>query len=343
MSEGQERLVEVKAARTGAARVLDLLGRVWFLDVAIIVIGFYFLGQAISLHRVTDFMIFCIFVMSFDLLYGYMGRLSFGHMLFLGTGAYVTTLFIVHVNNNPLLAIVVAIAAGAVLAAATGPILIHTGGATFALIALALNQVGFFLAQSGFQQYTHGDNGISCDPARLGFLNFSSRPVMFGFVLFCLVAVFLLLKLLTRSSYGILIRSIKEDEIRVKFLGYNTTYYKWLTYVISGMVAALPGALNALNYQFISPSIIDTHRNVEVIFAALIGGAGNLYGALVGGVVFMLISNVLPTMTDRWELVLGIVLLGLVFYFRRGVTGFIVDLIGRRSRPKSLRPGVERQ
>lgn len=166
---------------------------------------------------------------------------------------------------------------------------------------------------------------------------------MFGFVLFCLVVVFFLLKMLTRSSYGILIRSIKEDEARVKFLGYNTTYYKWLTYVISGTVACLPGALNALNYQFVSPSIIDTHRNVEVIFAALIGGAGNLYGALVGGVVFMLISNLLPTVTDRWELVLGIVLLGLVFYFRRGITGFIGDLLAWGSRLGSLRPGVERQ
>ncbi|MGQ9675998.1 MAG: branched-chain amino acid ABC transporter permease [Chloroflexota bacterium] len=343
MSEGQEKLVEVKAAPNGSARVLGLLGRLKTLDVVIIVVGFYFLGQAISLHRVTDFMIFCIFVMSFDLLYGYMGRLSFGHMLFMGTGAYVTALFIRHVSDNPLLAIAVALAAGAVIAAVTGPILIHTSGATFALIALALNQVGFFLAQSGFQEYTHGDNGISCDPATLGFLNFSSRPVMFGFVLFCLVVVFFLLKMLTRSSYGILIRSIKEDEARVKFLGYNTTYYKWLTYVISGTVACLPGALNALNYQFVSPSIIDTHRNVEVIFAALIGGAGNLYGALVGGVVFMLISNLLPTVTDRWELVLGIVLLGLVFYFRRGITGFIGDLLAWGSRLGSLRPGVERQ
>lgn len=343
MSEGQEKLVEVKAAPNGSARVLGLLGRLKTLDVVIIVVGFYLLGQAISLHRVTDFMIFCIFVMSFDLLYGYMGRLSFGHMLYMGTGAYATALFIRHINDNPLLAIAVAIVAGAVIAAIAGPILIHTGGATFALIALALNQVGFFLALSGFQQYTHGDNGISCDPAVLGFLDFSSRPVMFGFVLFCLVAVFFLLKMLTRSSYGIIIRSIKEDETRVKFLGYNTTYYKWLTYVISAMVACLPGALNALNYQFISPSIIDAHRNVEVIFAALIGGAGNLYGALIGGVVFMLISNLLPTVTDRWELVLGIVLLGLVFYFRRGITGFIGDLFAQGSRLGSLRPGVERQ
>lgn len=343
MSEGQEKLVEVKTAPTASARVLDLWGRVRILDVVIIVAGFYFLGQAISLHRVTDFMIFCIFVMSFDLLYGYMGRLSFGHVLFLGTGAYISALFIIHVNNNPFLAIAAAIVAGAVLAAITGPILIHTSGAPFALIALALNQVGYFLAQSGLQQFTGGDNGVSCNPAVLGFLNFQSKPVMFGFVLFCLVAVFFLLRMLTRSPYGILVRSIKEDESRVKFLGYNTTYYKWLTYVISGMVAALPGALSTLNYQFISPSIIDPHRNVEVIFAALIGGAGNLYGALVGGVVFMLISNVLPTATDRWELVLGIVLLGLVFYFRRGITGFIVDLLARGTWLQSRRPGVERQ
>jgi branched-chain amino acid transport system permease protein len=159
----------------------------------------------------------------------------------------------------------------------------------------------------------------------LGFLNFSNPTFKFWFVLLCLLLVFYILKRLTSSPYGILIRSIKEDETRVRFLGYNTFFYKWLNFVLAGGVGGLAGTLTALNYNFVNPNSMDVMGNVGVVFASLIGGAGNLYGALVGGVAYMLISNYLPIYIHRWEMFLGISLLVIVFKFRKGVWGNIQE------------------
>ena len=293
------------------------------LEVGIIAAGFLVLAPILKVQRTTDFMIFCIFVMSFDLLYGYMGRLSFGHMLFLGAGAYGGGLCIRYMTKDPVIAIVVGIVTAGLLAMLLGLIIVRTTGACFALINLAFNQVGFFLVLSVLRNITRGEDGLGVVPAKLGFLNLGSRPVMFGFVLFFLLLAFYLLRRVTTSPYGILIRSIKEDETRAKFLGYNTFLYKWLTYVLAGCVAGLAGTLSALNYGYVNPNSMDPHRNVDVIFADLIGGAGSLYGSVIGGVIYMVITNFLAIYIPRWEMVLGIALLILVFRFRQGIWGYV--------------------
>jgi branched-chain amino acid transport system permease protein len=296
------------------------------IDFLVITAGFLIITPILSVHRVTDFMIFCIFAMSFDLLYGYMGRLSFGQMLFLGTGAYCSGLFIKYISGNPLLAILTGIAVAGLLGMLLGLIIVRTTGACFALINLAFNHIGFFLVLSPLRNITRGEDGFGVTASKLGFLNFSSRPIMFGFTLFCLLLVFYILRQLTSSPYGILIRSIKEDETRVRFLGYNTFLYKWLTFALAGSLAGLAGALTALNYNYVNPNAMDVHSNVGVVFACLIGGAGHLYGAIVGGVIYMVISNFLPIYIYRWEMFLGFSLLIIVFRFRMGVWGSIQRL-----------------
>ena len=296
------------------------------IDFLVIAAGFLLITPILSAHRVTDFMIFCIFVMSFDLLYGYMGRLSFGHMLFLGTGAYCSGLFIRYISGNPLLAILMGIFMAGLLAMLIGLVIVRTTGACFSLINLAFNQIGFFLVLSPLRGITRGEDGFGVRASSFGFFNFANTTFKFWFVLLCLLLIFYFLKRLTTSPYGILIRAIKEDETRVRFLGYNTFFYKWLTFVLAGGVGGLAGTLSALNYNFVTPNVMDVHSNVGVVFASLIGGAGNLYGALVGGVVYMLISNFLPIYIHRWEMFLGFSLLIIVFKFRKGVWGNIQDI-----------------
>ena len=302
------------------------------LELAIIAAGFLMLAPILKVQRITDFMIFCIFVLSFDLLYGFMGRLSFGHMLFLGAGAYGGGLCIRYLTKNPFLAILSGVILAGLLAILIGLIIVRTTGACFALINLAFNQVGFFLVLSVLRDITKGEDGLGVVPAALGWLNLGSRPIMFGFVLFFLLLAFYILRRVTTSPYGYLIRSIKEDETRVKFLGYNTFFYKWLTYVLAGSLAGLAGTLSALNYGYVNPNFMDTHRNVDVIFAALIGGAGNLYGSIIGGVVYMVISNYLAIYIPRWEIVLGMALLILVFRFRQGIWGYVRKKTGKAFR-----------
>lgn len=299
-------------------------------DCLLIVAGFLLLLPFLKIQRTTDFIIFCVFVLSYDLLYGYMGRLSFGPMMFLGAGAYAATLFAEHLSPNPFLALFFAVGASAAVGALIGPIIVRTTGAAFALINLAFNQIGYFLVLIAFSKYTGGEDGMSAHFSKVGFFDVQDRTAIFVFSLLCLVLAFYLLKRLTSSPFGILLKTIKENETRAKFLGYDTFLYKWGAYVISGGLAGFAGALKILNYGYVTPSFIDPHRNVEVVFAVLIGGAGNLYGAIIGGVAYMVVSNYLATYIARWEMFLGIGLLLLVFRFRTGVWGAVTGLLASR-------------
>ena len=312
-------------------------------EILMIGAGFVVLMPLISIHRVTDFMIFCIFALSFDHLYGYMGRLSFGHLLYLGTGAYVFGLLLKYFQSNAFLAILLGVLAAGLLGMLLGLIMVRTTGACFSLMALAFNQIGFFMVLSPLKGITDGENGFGAHAQSIGFLNFNSKITLFILTLLFLLLVFYFLKRLTTSPYGILVRSIKEDENRVRFLGYNTYFYKWLTFVIASLIAGLAGTLTALNYRFVNPNVMDVHQNVGVVFACLIGGAGNLYGAIIGGVAYMLISNFLAIYIQRWEMFLGIALLIIVFRFRKGIWGSIQNIGEYFQRTKEVRPVEEKR
>jgi branched-chain amino acid transport system permease protein len=299
-------------------------------DVIVIAASFLAVTPIFGINRTTDFMIFCIFVLGFNLLYGYMGRLSFGHMLYLGLGAYTVTLFSEHVSKNPFFALLAGVIGGALIGVAIGPIIVRTTGACFALINLAFNQVGHFLALVAFSKWTGGEDGMSAYFTKMGFIDFGKKPVIFGFCMLSLLFTYFILKKLLSSPYGLLVKAIKENEVRVRFLGYNTFRYKWITFIISTTISAFAGALSILNYGYVTPSFIDPSRAVEVIFATLIGGAGSLYGALIGGVAYMAISNYLASYIPRWEMLLGFALLIIVFRFRRGMWGYLNDKFGKR-------------
>lgn len=301
-------------------------------DLIIVTAVFLAFVPLLTMQRTTDFMIFCVFVLAYDLLYGYMGRLSFGHMLYLGVGAYAAALSAEHFSGNPFLALLVAVLAGGAVGLLLGLIIVRTTGACFALINLAFNQVGYFLVVIALAKWTGGEDGMSAFYDPVWIFDFGNRKVMFGFTLLCLVLVVYLVRRLTSSPFGILLRTIKENETRAKFLGYNTFLYKLLAFVLSTSLAAFAGALTMLNYTYATPSFIDPTRSVEVIFACLIGGAGNVYGALVGGVGYMILSNYLPNYIQRWEMFLGIALLVLVFKFQSGLWGYFRTLITARKR-----------
>jgi branched-chain amino acid transport system permease protein len=284
---------------------------------------FLIYGYATSLAKITDFMIFCIFVIAFDLLYGHMGQLSFGHMLYLGAGAYGCGMFAYHINPNPFLALLAGILLGAFVAALLGPLVVKTSHAAFALLNLALNEVGAYLVLSPWHKWTGGEDGLSLFFNSYGFINFSNSTFRFYFCLGSLLLVVYLCLLLTRSPYGNLLKAIKENEVRVRFLGYNTYIYKYITFIISGTLAAFAGALMSINLSYTNTSLIAPTRNVEVIFSALMGGAGSVIGAVLGGAAYMTISNYLAVYLIRWEMFLGLALLIFVFWFRKGIWGYL--------------------
>lgn len=296
-------------------------------DVIILAVLFIIMIPILRIFRVTQFMIFCIFVLSLDLLYGYMGHLSFGHVLYLGTGVYASTLFSVFVNTNPILCMLAGILTGFLVATVLGAFLVELKDAAFALTNMAFNYMGYFLVRSTFQKYTFGDDGLSSKVRKLGFIDFSNEKFAYIFVLVSFLLIYILLRKLTNSSYGVMIKSIKENETRVRFLGYNTYKYKWYTFIIAGTIAAFAGTLNTMYLQYVSPTLIHPLTNIEPIFAILIGGAGNLFGAITGGMVFMILRDWLSTVVVQWEWMLGVLLLLVVFWFRTGLVGFVKNLI----------------
>ncbi|HOP86903.1 MAG TPA: branched-chain amino acid ABC transporter permease [Syntrophorhabdaceae bacterium] len=294
------------------------------------VIGFIVFAYSASINKVTDFIIFCIYVLGFDVLYGHMGRISFGHTLYLGAGAYGTAMFAKYVIPDPFLSIAIGIITGAVVGIILGPIVVKTKGAAFALINVAFNQVGYFLVLVALARFTGGEDGVSLSFKNYGFINFNNMHFLFYFSLVSLVAVYYLMYRLYLSAFGAMLIGIKENEIRVRFLGYNTHKYKWIAFIISTSISAFAGSLYVVNYGFVNPSFIDPARNVEVIFAALIGGPGTEIGVVVGGTAYMVISNYLPKYITRWEMFLGIALLIIAFKFRKGIMGYIREFVDKR-------------
>jgi branched-chain amino acid transport system permease protein len=293
------------------------------LTLAVIALGFTIFAVFTSLPKITDFIIFCIFVLGFDLIYGHMGHLTFGHMLYLGAGSYGAAMFAYFVSPNPFLAIACGIATAAVLGLILGPVVVRTSGAAFALLNLALNEVGAFIVLVPFPQWTGGEDGLSVDFESYGFIDIYNPVFWYCFCLGSLLLVCYFVIRLVQSPYGIFLKATKENEIRVQFLGYNTYIYKLITFILAGTIAGFAGALNTINLSYTNPSLIDPTRNVEVIFAALMGGAGNVIGAVVGGTAFMTISNYLARYIIRWEMFLGIALLIFTFRLRKGIWGYI--------------------
>ncbi len=300
------------------------------MEVAVIVIFMLVAAYFLRTYRITDFMIFIIFVLSYDLLYGYMGHLSFGHMLYFGAGTYASAIFINDIYSNPIAGILFGVFFAALLAFLLGALVMKTHGAAFALINMGFNQIGFFLVVSGLSSLTRGDDGMAVFPSPIGNTYLGSENVIFYIALGSLVAVFLLLKRLIYSPYGTMVKTIHENETRVKFLGYNTYRYKVITFVISCAIAGFAGTLTTINYGYISPGFIDPFHNLDPIFAVLIGGSGNLYGAIIGGFIFKLITEYIAIYVTTWELYLGIALLVITFRFRTGITGALRDIAAKR-------------
>ncbi len=317
--------------------MLKKLGDSGALNLIIMVIGFTAFAYLVSVNKVTDFIIFCIYVLGFDLLYGRMGRISFGHMLYLGSGAYGAPMSAKYLVPDPFLAILMGIALGAAVGILLGPIAVKTKGAAFALINVAFNQIGYFLVLVALAKYTGGEDGVSLEFSTYGFVNFGNIHFLFSFCLLSLLMVYYLMQKLKRSAFGAILTGIKENEIRVSFLGYNTFRYKWIAFVMSTSISAFAGSLFTLNYGFANPSFIDPSRNVEVIFAALIGGPGTELGPVLGGTAYMVISNYLARYITRWEMFLGAALLIIVFRFKKGIMGYIQDLLAARA--ERIQPG----
>lgn len=269
--------------------------------------------------------VYSIWIIGYDLLYGVMGWLSFGHALYFGIGGYVTALFIKFINPNPYLALIAGVAAGLLAGVIFAPIFLRQRGAYFALINLAFNAVFYYLFLIPLRSISGGFDGYMIFYSTT-FLN-PSNPIsisIFGIIIFTLTVMIYIIS--TESFFGTLIRALNSNEIRLRFLGYNVFRYKTLVFMMSTGISALAGAYLVLAQQYINIYFLDPSLSAEILLADLIGGPGNLYGALLGATIFSVVKLYLGWLPVPWEVTLGLTMLMVILLLKgRGIYNALND------------------
>lgn len=301
-----------------------------WIGIIILILLFGVLPQVLSRYYVillTKVLIFAIFAMSLDLLVGYLKLPSLGHGAFFGIASYFIGVFSTRVANSFWLNFPLAIGMAVVVAALFGLLVLRTRGAYFFMISLALSQMLWGIAFS-WRFLTRGDDGIpGIIRPEIAFLPWSlQEPICYlYFVLFFFIIAFILMYILVHSPFGHTILAIRESELRMRTLGYNTWLHKYVWFMISGLFAGLAGALFVYLNGFVSPTSLSVAMSADALLMVLLGGAGTLIGPVIGAGSLVLLENIVSAYTERWLLVLGI-----IFVLVRMTTPYgILGLLGR--------------
>jgi len=272
-------------------------------------------------------MCFALFAAAFNLLIGYVGLLSFGHAMFLGTAGYVCAYAAKSWGLTPELAILAGTAASCALGVVAGLLAIRRQGIYFAMITLALAQmIYFFYLQMPF---TGGEDGIQAVPrGRLfGLLDLSSLWAIYATVFVVFVAGFLTIYRVVHSPFGQVLKAIRENEARATSLGYDTDRYKLAAFVISAALPGVAGAMNALVFQLAALNNVHWTMSGEVVLMTLVGGLGTIFGPVVGAFVVLAMENYLAPLGFWVTIAQGLVFVVCVLTFRRGIIGELGRLI----------------
>jgi branched-chain amino acid transport system permease protein len=281
----------------------------------------------------TEALILAIFAMSLDLLLGYTGLPSLGHAAFFGAGGYGVAILSIKLGLDWSLALPCAMVLGLALAALSGLLVLRTGGVFFLMITLATAQVLWAIA-FGWRDVTGGDDGL---PGVLrpdfGIESFalSNTENFFYLILVIFVLSTIAMFILTKSPFGLAIRGIRDSESRMQALGYNVWLHKYIVFIVSGGFATLAGIAMAYYKRFVSPENLSVAISAEALLMVILGGAGTLFGSVVGALVIVALSNFISAFTDRWVLILGLIYVLVVVFAPTGVVGEIRSRIGGRA------------
>ena len=272
----------------------------------------------------TRTMAFAILAMSVDLLLGYTGMSSMGQAAYFGVGAYLTavlaTKFHVGMGWDFWLVVVLGILLGAALAALFGLFAIRAGGVYFLMITLALGQCVWGLAYR-WNSLTGGDNGINIS-GRPSFGLDLSNEVTFFYLVFAFFAVsMVLMYVLVRSPFGQSLAGIRERELRMQILGYNTWLHKYIAFIIAGGFGGLAGVLWAHTNGHVSPETVVLTTSVDSLLMVVLGGAGTLVGATIGTAIVFGLREYLSTLVPWWQYALGGVYVLTILYLPMGLMG----------------------
>jgi len=256
----------------------------------------------------TQIVILAILAMSLDLLLGYAGLPSLGHAAYFGVAAYAVAVLSTAYRADFWTCVIAAILIGTSLSAACGLFLSHVRDVYFLMITLAWGMVLWGLSYRWIP-VTGGDNGISGIPRLEVHAGLPvSGPIPFYYVaLFVFLVCALLMAVLVRSPFGLTLRGIRDNETRMKSLGFNTWLHCYLSYVLAGAFASVSGVVWAYYNGFVSPTYLDLTASSELFLMVTLGGPATLVGPVIGAGAIVLLKNVISAYTARWLLILGVI------------------------------------
>ena len=331
--------------RRGPATVAGGLASNQLVWLLVVVVGIYYLVPDPSLA--ISILAFGLWAASLNLLLGYGGLVSFGHALPFGYGGYAAVLLLSHFSHSFWLALLASLVVGGLLALGVGAVALLRTGIYFAMLTLAFAQLGYFIALQ-WRSVTGGDDGLSVGtPPVLAFpggsieMNAIRDPNSFYLVTAGLViVVFAGLLLYTDSPLGRVLAAIRENEERARGCGYNTRAVKHITFVLSGMVAGLAGALYAISNLFVGLQPYWLLSGIVVIMVVL-GGRSTLFGPILGALVYLVLEHYLSRQFGSWQIIVGTIFVACVLLFPQGLWG-LVRLEGiRNRRARGLARGTE--
>ncbi len=275
-----------------------------------------------------EMLVFGLFAMSLDLLVGYAGLPSLGHAAFFGIGGYAFALMAKRLSASVFLALPAGVLAAAAAALLIGIFSVRASGIFFLMLTLAFAQMLFALA-FGWIPVTGGSDGISGVPRPdLGIEGFTLflSPNYYTYVAAVFLVSALALWWVVRSPFGLALVGVRENERRMRALGYDTTRLKLVAFVIAGAFAGAAGTLQAGFNQFVSPADVFVTTSVAALVMVLVGGAATLLGPVLGAVIVVGLRTWVssaPLIGERWETLLGLLFIVTVLVARQGIVGIV--------------------
>lgn len=291
------------------------------------------------LIMLTKIFIFAVFAMSYDLLLGYTGIVSFGHAMFFGIGAYTVAICLKAFGPSIpvlLLAVLITIVFTAIVSFLVGLLTLRLKAHFFAMLTLAVAAL-FLVAAEKWRSLTMGNDGFTFTIPEI----LRDRVTFYIVALVFMVIVFLFLERFTQSPMGRVLQAIRENEPRVESLGYRVMHYKITANVIAGIVAGLAGILYAMSLRFVNTAVFATELTLDALLITIIGGVGTLFGAIVGAALIEYARHGLMDLAsvhwifERWVILLGTVFILVVMFFPKGIVGTTQSWWAKRQMKKA--------
>lgn len=298
-------------------------------------IAFPFHGEEFYIELVARILILGIFAMSLDLLVGFTGLVSFGHAAYFGLAAYMAVLLSPtdFTPANLWIILPLSMLAAGLAAFVVGLFVLRTKGIYFIMVTLAFAQMGYYIFHD--TKLGGGSDGVYLDvrpETSIGDfvpLDLYDTHHLYFFVLVLMVLVYLFLSRVLRSPFGRVLVGIRSNEHRMQSLGYATFRYKLAAFTLAGMLAGLAGFLYAVLFGFVTPEYLSWHKSGEVLLMVILGGMGNLSGAIAGAFVFVGLEEVFSDWTKHWQLLMGGVIVLAVLFLPGGLAALPGRIMNR--------------